>query len=85
MKIEFSIETEYGTYTDALNLPDDVTYSNEEIDAMKQDRVNNWLAIITAPPIDIQEEQFIEETQVIEETPVIDIQEEQFIEETPVE
>ena len=52
---------------------------------MKQDRVNNWLAIITAPPIDIQEEQFIEETQVIEETPVIDIQEEQFIEETPVE
>jgi hypothetical protein len=49
MKIEFSIETEYGTYTDALNLPDDVTYTDEEIEAMKQERVANWISILTTP------------------------------------
>ncbi len=50
MKIDF-IKTD-GTYTlnDALILPDNVTYTEEEIEAMKQERFNNWIAIITAPP-----------------------------------
>lgn len=49
MKIDFT-KTD-GTYTlnDALILPDDVTYSDEEIEAMKQQRFDNWIAIITAP------------------------------------
>lgn len=49
MKIDFT-KTD-GTYTlsDALVLPDDVTYSDEEIEAMKQQRFDNWIAIITAP------------------------------------
>ena len=71
MQIKFSIETEYGTYTDALNLPDDVTYSNEEIEAMKQARVDNWIAIITAPLIDIP----------IEEVPINEVP----VEEAPTE
>ena len=49
MQIKFSIKTEYSTYTDALNLPDDVTYTDQEIEAMKQDRFNNWLAIFNTP------------------------------------
>jgi hypothetical protein len=50
MQIIFSIDTEYGAYTDALNLPEDVTYSDAEIETMKQERLSNWIAIITAPP-----------------------------------
>lgn len=45
MKIDFSIETEYGTFTDALYLSDDIVYSEEEIEAMKQERVSNWVQI----------------------------------------
>ena len=52
MKIDFT-KTD-GTYTlsDALILPDDVTYSDEEIEAMKQERFDNWIAIITAPSVE---------------------------------
>jgi hypothetical protein len=55
MQIIFSIDTEHGTYTDALNLSDDITYSDVEIEAMKQERVNNWIAIITTPSEEIVE------------------------------
>lgn len=56
MKIDFT-KTD-GTYTlsDALVLPDDVTYSDEEIEAMKQQRFDNWIAIITEPPVENLEE-----------------------------
>lgn len=45
MKIDFSIETQYGTFTDALHLSDDIVYSEAEIEAMKQERVSNWITI----------------------------------------
>lgn len=56
MKIDFT-KTD-GTYTlsDALVLPDDVTYSDEEIETMKQQRFDNWIAVITAPPVENLEE-----------------------------
>jgi hypothetical protein len=50
IKVEFEFQTEYGVYRDALYLADDHAYSEEEIDAMKQERVDNWIAVITAPP-----------------------------------
>lgn len=50
MKIDFKIDTKHGVYRDALHLPDDHSFTEEEIEAMKQQRVNNWIAIVTAPP-----------------------------------
>jgi hypothetical protein len=50
MKIDFSFPTQYGTFSDALHLPDDVTYTDEQIEAMKQERVQNWVNHIENPP-----------------------------------
>jgi hypothetical protein len=50
MKIDFEITTKYGVYRDALHLPDDHSFTQSEIDDMKQERVNNWIAIVEAPP-----------------------------------
>ena len=49
MIITFRFETKYGDYSDALHLDDDHTFTDVEIDAMKQERLNNWIAIIEAP------------------------------------
>lgn len=49
IQIVFSFQTQFGEYRDALNLPDDHGMTEEEISAMKQQRLDNWLAIITAP------------------------------------
>lgn len=50
LKIDFFFDTPHGRFADALHLPEDHTYTETEIDAMKQQRLDNWLAIITAPP-----------------------------------
>jgi hypothetical protein len=52
MKIDFEFQTEYGLFRDALHLADDHTFTDEEIQAMKQERVNNWILTITTPPVD---------------------------------
>ena len=49
MKIDFSFDTQYGKFADALHLPDDHTFTDAEIEAMKQQRLDNWVAIVTAP------------------------------------
>lgn len=51
-KIDFEFDTEYGVFRDALYLPEDSTFSEEEIQIMKQQRVDNWIAAITAPPVE---------------------------------
>jgi hypothetical protein len=51
MKIDFSFDTQYGKFADALVLPDDHTLTDVEIEAMKQQRLDNWIAIVTAPPL----------------------------------
>lgn len=50
MKIDFFFDTQYGKFCDALHLPDDHTFSEEEIQALKQQRLDNWIAVVTAPP-----------------------------------
>lgn len=50
MKIDFEFTTPHGLFRDALHLPDDHTFSDVEIEAMKQQRVDNWIAVVTAPP-----------------------------------
>ena len=49
VKIDF--EKTDGVYTlqDALHLPDDHTFSESDIEAMKQQRFDKWLLIITTP------------------------------------
>lgn len=63
MKIEFEFDSKYGLYKDALHLPDDHGLSDADIESMKQQRLNNWIAVLEAPPV----EQPIEETPPVEE------------------
>lgn len=50
IKIDFEFETEkYGVYRDALILSEDHGLTDQEIEDMKTQRLNNWLSIIEAP------------------------------------
>lgn len=48
MKIDFCIDTQYGKFCDALYV--DENTDEATIEAMKQERVDNWIAIVSAPP-----------------------------------
>ena len=50
IKIDFEQDTRHGMYRDAITLPDDHTFTDEQIESMKQDRINNWLAYMDNPP-----------------------------------
>lgn len=53
IKIDF--ERTDGTYTlrDAIVLPDTHKLTSEEIEQIKEDRWNNWITMITTPPVDV--------------------------------
>ena len=48
--IVFEFTTKHGVYRDALHLQADHTFTDQEIETMKIERLNNWLAIVEAPP-----------------------------------
>jgi hypothetical protein len=50
VRIEF--EKMYGdiVFRDAITLPDDHAMTDADIETIKQERFDNWVAIITAPP-----------------------------------
>lgn len=52
--IDFEKKNEAGTmvYKDALYLPDDHTYTEADIEAMKQERFDRWLDIVMNPPVE---------------------------------
>jgi hypothetical protein len=52
VRIIFGAETPHGTYRDALYLPPDHGLTDEQIEVLKQERVDNWIAVITAPPVE---------------------------------
>lgn len=52
IKIDFEFQTEHGLFRDALHLDDGHTFTDAEIQVMKQERVYNWIAVVTAPPVD---------------------------------
>lgn len=60
MKIDFEFDTPHGVFRDALHLPDNHGLSNAEIEAMKVQRRDNWIAVVTAPPAEDPEPEFIE-------------------------
>lgn len=60
MKIDFEFDTPHGVFRDALHLPDNHGFSDSEIEAMKQQRVDNWIAIVTAPPVEEPAPEYVE-------------------------
>jgi hypothetical protein len=50
MEIDFEFTTPYGVFRDALHLPEDHTFTDEQIAAMKQERLDNWLFVVENPP-----------------------------------
>lgn len=52
IKIDFHFETEYGKFADAIYLEDNHSFTDEEIQKMKEERRDNWLALIKNPPIE---------------------------------
>jgi hypothetical protein len=72
MQIRFSYETKYGMFSDALNLPDDHQFTEEELTAMKEQRRDNWIAYIDSTQIEnTPQEQVTEPVSetTVEETP----------------
>lgn len=60
MQIIFTFETQHGSFTDALHLPEDHTFTDDEIQSMKQQRLDNWIAIVTAPVVEEPAQDYIE-------------------------
>ena len=50
MKIDFSFDTQYGKFSDAIVLPDNHNLSDKAIKALKQQRLDNWIAVVTYVP-----------------------------------
>jgi hypothetical protein len=49
MKIDFEVETAHGKFADALYFEANAVPDDATIEALKQERVDNWIASITAP------------------------------------
>jgi hypothetical protein len=60
VKIDFDFDTPHGVFRDALHLPDDHAFTEAEIQAMKEQRRDNWIAVVTAPPEPEPEPEYIE-------------------------
>jgi len=56
MKIDFQFETKYGIFRDAIYLPDDHTYTEDQILEMKFQRKDNWISVIESPSLLIEEQ-----------------------------
>jgi len=52
LKIDFEFDSQYGVFRDALHLPENHGMTDAEIQTMKQRRFDNWIAIVTAPPVE---------------------------------
>ena len=55
MKIDFQFDTPYGLFSDALHFADDELLSEEIIESMKQERLDNWLTIVTPQPAPVEQ------------------------------
>ena len=49
IKIDFEFQSPYGIFRDALHLPADHGFSEAEINTLKQQRFDNWWAMVSAP------------------------------------
>jgi hypothetical protein len=46
MQIRFTFDTRFGPFSDALYLDEGHTLTDAQIEAMKQERLANWLAVV---------------------------------------
>jgi hypothetical protein len=70
-RIEFEKMHGELVFRDAITLPDDHALTDANIEAIKQERFDNWVAIITAPPPDLEPDNIADVTaEVISDTPV---------------
>lgn len=60
MKIDFEFNTAHGKFRDALHLPDNHGLSDAEIEALKVQRRDNWIAVVEAPPAEEPVADYIE-------------------------
>lgn len=60
IKIDFEFDTPHGVFRDALHLPDDHAFTEDEIQAMKEQRRDNWIAVVTAPPVEEPAPEYVE-------------------------
>lgn len=60
IKIDFEYDTPHGVFRDALHLPDDHAFTEDEIQAMKEQRRDNWIAVVTAPPVEEPAPEYVE-------------------------
>lgn len=67
ISIPFQMNTQYGMYSDALVLPDDHTLTDVDIEAIKAQRVTNWIIAITTPAPEFVEEPIALEPTIVEE------------------
>lgn len=49
ISIVFEFTTKHGVFRDALHLPEDHSFTEEDINAMKQQRLDSWLNIVENP------------------------------------
>jgi len=56
IKIDFVIEQNGERFVDALHLEDNHTFTDEEIEAMKQARFDNWYTLINTPTEEVPQE-----------------------------
>lgn len=89
VKIEFEKETKYGVYRDALYLPADHGMTEDQIEAIKQERLDNWIYIVENPPQSVEEQidVLLEEgqTEVLSEEVLTEALSEEQIESQPTE
>ena len=53
-QIIFTFETPFGPFCDALHLEEGHAFTDAEIEAMKQERLTNWLTMINPSPEQIE-------------------------------
>jgi hypothetical protein len=56
VKVEFQFDTPYGKFLDAIYLPDDHTLTDADIQAMQEQRRDNWISIVAPPAIETPQE-----------------------------
>jgi hypothetical protein len=49
VKIDFEYSTAYGVFRDALHLPEDHGMTDAAIDALKEQRRDSWIEVVSAP------------------------------------
>lgn len=60
IKIDFEFDTPHGVFRDALHLQDDHAFTEDEIQAMKERRRDNWIVVVTTPPVEEPAPEYIE-------------------------